>query len=179
VRPLLKKLGIPGFSIPIFERNEKDRSFVKKELLPPLNMATYGTHDHMPIHLYYDDLVKRWHGPDGHEAWLDVQRLMDFLGLDDKDPPTEFTDELLASFQETLLETPCWMAIYMMPDILGTTEQFNIPGSGGTGNWTSRLAVTMEGYEADPNFGAKIKRLSNLIREHGRLESATTASTIK
>ena len=179
VRPMLKKLSIPGFSIPIFERNEKDLSFKKKEEHSPINMATYGTHDHMPLALYYDDLVKRWHGDDGHEAWLDVQRLMKFLGRDEKeDPPTEFSDELHASFVETLLEMPCWLAIFMMPDILGTTEQFNVPGTG-TGNWARRLAMPLDEYENDPYFGAKIKRLSKLIIENQRLASASPASTIK
>ena len=35
VRPLLQKLGIPGFAIPIFERNEEDRSFKPKENASP------------------------------------------------------------------------------------------------------------------------------------------------
>src|SRR6185369_10041035 len=42
VRPLLHELHIPGFSIPIFERNEEDRSFKEKETLPKINLATYG-----------------------------------------------------------------------------------------------------------------------------------------
>ena len=172
VRPLLRKIGIPGFAIPIFERHEKDRSFKKKEELHPLNMATYGTHDHMPLKLFYDDLVKRWHGPDGNEAWLDVQRLMRFLGLDDEDPPVEFTDELHATFVKTLLETPCWLAMFMIPDILATSEQFNAPGVG-TGNWTSRLSMPLSAYENDGCFGVKIKRLSNLISESDRLSSVS------
>lgn len=179
VRPLLRKLGIPGFAIPIFERNEEDMSFVKKEKLQPLSLATYGTHDHMPLKLYYEDLVRRWHGPDGHEAWLDVQRLMRFLGLDAENPPTEFSDELHAAFEETLLETPCWLAVFMISDLLGSDEQFNAPGTAGLGNWTRRLSMTLAAYEEDPEFGAKIKRLSGLIREKARLASAGTASTIK
>jgi 4-alpha-glucanotransferase len=167
VRPLLRKMGIPGFAIPIFERHEKDRSFKKKEELHPVNMATYGTHDHMPLSVYYEDLSKRWHGPNGHEAWLDVQRLMRFLGLDEDDPPVDFTDELHGSFCKTLLETPCWLAMYMIPDILGSGEQFNAPGTG-TGNWTRRLSMTLDAFESDPYFGAKIKRLSSQIRASGR-----------
>ena len=179
VRPLLHKMGIPGFAIPIFERNEKDRSFKKKTELHPLSLATYGTHDHMPLRLYYEDLCKRWHGEDGHEAWLDVQRLMRFLNLDEENPPTEFTDELHEAFEKTLLETPCWLAVFMIPDILGTDEQFNIPGGGDGGSWTRRLAMSLTAYENDSYYGAKIKGLSRLIRENGRLASASPASTIK
>lgn len=179
VRPLLRKMGIPGFAIPIFERNEKDQSFIKPSELHPLSLATYGTHDHMPLRMYYEDLCKRWHGEDGHSAWLDVQRLMRFLNLDDKDPPTEFTDELHEAFEKTLLETPCWLAVFMIPDILGTDEQFNVPGASDSGSWTRRLAMTLTAYENDPYYGAKIKGISRLIRENGRLASASPASTIK
>ena len=178
VRPILKKLGIPGFAIPIFERNEKDQSFIKPEEHHPLNLATYGTHDHMPLRLYYEDLCKRWHGDDGHSAWLDVQRLMVFLGLDKNDPPTEFTDELHEKFEEVLLEMPCWMAIFMIPDILGSNEQFNVPGTADVGNWSRRLAMTLTQYESDSYYGAKIRRLALLIRENKRLPSASPASTI-
>jgi 4-alpha-glucanotransferase len=171
-------MGIPGFAIPIFERNEKDRSFKKKEELHPLSIATYGTHDHMPLRSYYEDLCRRWHGPDGHEAWLDVQRLMRFLGLDEKDPPTEFTDELHKAFEQALLETPCWLAAFMIPDILGTSEQFNVPGVG-LGNWTSRMAKTLKAYEEDDYFGPKIKGLSEMIFKEDRLSSLSPASTIK
>ena len=177
VRPLLKKIGIPGFAIPIFERDEETREFIDKDELPALSLATYGTHDHMPLAMYYDDLVRRWHGEDGHEAWKDVQRLMRFLGRDDEDPPTEFSDELHADFEEALLQTPCWLALFMIPDILGTYEQFNVPGTADAGNWSKRLAKTLEDYENDPVYGPKIKRLSKMVAETGRLASRSPAKS--
>ncbi len=179
VRPLLRKMGIPGFAIPIFERDEETREFIPKEDLHPCNLSTYGTHDHMPLKLYYDEAVTRWHGPDGEEGWKDVQRLMRFLGLDDQDPPLTFTDELHEAFEKCLLETPCWCAVFMIPDVFGTDEQFNVPGTAGVGNWTRRLAMTLKDYEQHPEFGAKIKRLSKLISVTGRLASESPASTIK
>jgi 4-alpha-glucanotransferase len=179
VRPLLHEIGIPGFAIPIFERDEEDKEFKDKSELHPCSLATYGTHDHMPLAMYYDDLVTRWHGPDGHEAWLDVQRLMRFLGRDDENPPKEFTDELHEDFEKALLETPCWLALFMMPDILGTYEQFNVPGTADAGNWSRRLAKTLEDYENDELYGPKIKRLSKLIAETDRLASRSPARTVK
>ena len=108
VRPLLHELGIPGFAIPIFER-EEDRSFKPKETLPELSLATYGTHDHQPIRTFYEGLVKWWHSADGNNGWLEVQRLMHFLALDENNPPTSFSVELHAQMLEVLLETPCWL----------------------------------------------------------------------
>ena len=84
VRPLLARLGIPGFTIPMFERvSNEDRNYVKQSDLPELSLATWGTHDHSPIASFYDQLVKWWHGTHGHEGWLEAQRLMCFLGMDE------------------------------------------------------------------------------------------------
>ncbi|MBY0546673.1 MAG: 4-alpha-glucanotransferase [Candidatus Obscuribacterales bacterium] len=179
VRPLIHKLGIPGFAIPIFERNEEDRSFIDKDELHPLSLVTYGTHDHWPLAMYYDDLVARWHGPDGHEAWLDVQRLMRFLSLDEENPPTSFTPELHKAFMRTLLESPCWLAVNMISDLLGTREQFNAPGVSSGLNWSRRLELTLEDFEKDARYSGNIKMLSELIRETGRLAQERATGSIR
>jgi 4-alpha-glucanotransferase len=179
VRPLLHELGIPGFAIPIFERNEEDRSFKKKDELHPCSLVTYGTHDHWPLAMFYDDLVERWHGPNGHEAWLDVQRLMRFLELDDNDPPIEFTTELHAAFMKTLLETPCWLAVNMISDLFGTREQFNAPGVSSGLNWSRRLEMTLTEFEKDERYSGKIRMLSNLIEETGRVARQRAVGTTK
>jgi len=107
VRPLLKKLGIAGFVIPIFERVEEDKSFKAKESLSELGLATYGTHDHMPIARFYEDLVKWWHSKDdGEEGWLEVQRLMKFLGIETDTPPLELTPSCTRSFSPPYLKLP-------------------------------------------------------------------------
>lgn len=67
----------------------------------------------------------------------------------------------------------------MMPDILGTYEQFNVPGTADAGNWSRRLAKTLEDYENDELYGPKIKRLSKLIAETDRLASRSPARTVK
>lgn len=173
VRPLLKKLGIAGFVIPIFERvGEDDESFKPKETLPVLGLATYGTHDHMPIARFYDDLVKWWHGPDGDNGWQEVQRLMKFLGVKTDEPPRSLTPELHKIFLETLLETPCWLTVLMITDLLGTKQRFNEPGLSGEDNWSQRLAETLSDYEADPEFAPKIKLFQELIEKTNRLPLA-------
>lgn len=169
VRPLLQKLGIPGFVIPIFERiSDEDREFKPKETYPELSLATYGTHDHAPLVAFYDDLVKRWHGRDGHEAWLDVQRLMRWLGLDDKNPPKVWNDVLHAAFVRALLETPSCMAIFMVTDILGTAQRFNLPGSCTDLNWSQRLDMTLEEYTAEADHGTRLKWFAEILQQSAR-----------
>lgn len=167
VRPLLHELGIPGFAIPIFER-EEDRSFKPKETLPELSLATYGTHDHQPIRTYYEGLVKWWHSEDGNNGWLEVQRLMQFLGLDENNPPSSFSAELHAQMLEVLLETPCWLAVLMITDLLGTTQRFNEPGLSGDSNWSQRLEMTLAQYADDAEFAPKIRLFKEMIERTHR-----------
>lgn len=169
VRPLLQKLGIPGFVIPIFERvSDNDPEFRPRSTYLPLSLATYGTHDHAPLITYYDDLVKRWHGRDGHEAWLDVQRLMRWLGLDDKNPPKIWDETLHAQFMRSLLEAPSCMVLFMVTDLLGTMQRFNLPGSSNNTNWSQRLDLSLADYTCDPVMGPRLAKWKELIAQSGR-----------
>lgn len=163
VRPALRALKIPGFTIPIFERDENTREFRQRHSFPKLNLATYATHDHDPLRAFYEKLVERWHGANGHESWLEIQRLMRFLKRDDQNPPTEFTHELHESFLNALMRTPCRMAICMITDVLGTSQRFNEPGLSSDGNWSQRLDRPLADYMKDPIFAQKIEMFERLI----------------
>jgi 4-alpha-glucanotransferase len=163
VPPLLQKLGIPGFAIPHFIVDPETRVYIAKEELPQLSVATWGTHDHPPLVTWYQDLTRRWRGPDGHEAWLDLQRLMRFLGENENEPPVFLTDDLLKAFIRTLLETnSCW-AVLTISDILGVDWQFNKPGTATDGNWSQRLDRPLSAYLTDSVMGPKIRFLRDEI----------------
>jgi 4-alpha-glucanotransferase len=179
VHPTLQKLGIPGFTIPYWERDPKTEELKESKSLPELSLATYATHDHEPIKLYYDNMVKRWHGPDGHPHWLEIQRLMRWLGLDDENPPLTFTPELHDAFTKCLLETPCWLAVFMITDLLGTTERFNQPGTSGESNWSRRLDNPLSDFENTPPYSERLTRFRQLVKETGRLPQTAQVGTIR
>jgi len=168
VRPTLKKLGIPGFSIPLFERNESDRSFVASTELPALNLGTYGTHDNEPLASYYESLVNWWHSNDGHNGWLEIQRLMRFLHLDENNPPAIYTDKLACTFFKVLFSTPCWLVVLMITDLFGTKQRFNRPGTHDTSNWSERLEKPLAQYALDNNYAEKINYVRELILQTKR-----------
>ena len=178
VRPLLQKLGIPGFTIPYWERTE-DQELKLKETLPELSLATYATHDHMPLKLFYEDVVKVWHGPEGDKGWLEIQRLMRFLGLDEVQPPKEFTPELHKAFMKALLETPCWLAVFMITELFGTTERFNQPGTSGASNWSRRLDYPLAYYEKTKPYSQRISDFATLVKDTRRLPQAWQVGTIR
>ncbi len=131
-------------------------------------MATYGTHDHQPLRTFYEELVKWWQGPDGHEGWLEIQRLMAFLDLDEEHPPKTFSDDLHKTLLRALLETPCWLALVMITDLLGTSQRFNEPGLSGDYNWSQRLSCPLSKYAEEAEFGDKIRYFRALIKQTDR-----------
>jgi 4-alpha-glucanotransferase len=157
VPPLLEKIGMPGFFIPHFIVNPETREFIPRNELPELAVATWGTHDHAPLVSWYTELTRRWRGPNGHEAWLDLQRLMRFLGENENEPPVDFTDQLHQAFMRSLLESSsCW-TIFIISDILGVDMRFNAPGTANDDNWSRRLDRPLAEYANDPVFGPRLR----------------------
>ena len=169
VPPLLVKLGIPGFAIPQFLIDPETREYTAKEKMPELAIATWGTHDHAPLVGWYQELTRRWKGPEGHDAWLDLQRLMRFLGEDENEPPEFLTEKLHKALMRSLLESrSCW-TIFVISDIFGVDWQFNKPGTANAGNWSQRLDRPLSAYLEDPVIGPKLKFLREEIFNTHRL----------
>jgi 4-alpha-glucanotransferase len=168
VPALLQKLRIPGFAIPQFFTDPETRQLVPKGLMPEISVATWGTHDHAPLVAWYQDLTRRWRGPDGHEAWLELQRLMHFLGENENEPPDHMTEKLHEAFMRTLLEAQsCW-TILVISDVLGVDVRFNLPGTASDDNWSQRLDRPLHSYSEDPAMGPKLRFLRETIVQTGR-----------
>ncbi len=159
VPTLLEKLGIPGFVIPQFLVDEETREFTPKEEMLELAVTTWGTHDHAPLISWYHELTRRWRGPDGHEPWLELQRLMRFLGESPEDPPVFLTEKLHEAFLRTLLESKSRWAIFVISDLFGTDWQFNKPGTATDENWSQRLDRPLSAYKRDAIIGPKLEHL--------------------
>ncbi|MDE1171571.1 MAG: 4-alpha-glucanotransferase [Verrucomicrobium sp.] len=168
VRPLLQELGIPGFTIPIFERQDSDRSYKRFEAYPKINLITYSTHDHEPVATFYEKLVQHWTGPDGDAGWREVQHFMDYLGWRHEDAPRHFTDSLHHRLLEVLFQSPCWLAVLMITDLLGTKQRFNEPGSVGAANWSQRLDRPLKSFLEDPTYAQRIRSATELIGQTSR-----------
>jgi 4-alpha-glucanotransferase len=173
VPKLLQKLGIPGFAIPQFIVDPETREFISREEMPELSVTTWGTHDHAPLVTWYHDLTRRWRGPDGHEAWLELQRLQRFLGLtrdkEEKEPPTFLSGELHEAFLRSLLEArSCW-TIFVISDILGLDLRFNQPGTATDDNWSQRLDRPLAAYRDDSIAGPKLKFLRGEVIKSKRV----------
>ncbi len=158
VRPSLLQLGIAGFKIPLFERNE-DGSYKKSEEYPPLSIATLATHDHEPVAAFW----QRWNSEKSPER----QHLLDWIGWK-KSPPTTLTPDLHAAICGKLLSSPSWLVIFMITDLFGQNQRFNVPGPMSDSNWTERLSGTVSELDKNPDIVAKVRAVENLIQETGR-----------
>ncbi len=165
VRPSLMQLGIPGFKIPLFERNP-DGSYKDPTIYEPLSVATLATHDHEPMAA----LWKRWEtAPEGA---AERRHLLNWIGWDSNQPPHEFTGELHAAICRKLLACPSWMAIFMITDLFAQTQRFNVPGPMSESNWTERLAVPVSQWDDSLEIAARARILQQLIHESGRTSTA-------
>jgi 4-alpha-glucanotransferase len=164
----LQKLGIPGFTIPTFVREEPSREFLPIDRYLPLSLATFATHDHPPLKVVYETMVQEWVGPNGHEGWLEIQRLMRWLGADDQKPPSEFTTGIHRLFLDRLLMSPSWLAVLMLSDLMGSRERYNSPGSMSDSNWSFRLERPLSEVQGDEEHRALFDFIRSSIVSHDR-----------
>jgi 4-alpha-glucanotransferase len=168
VRPALTRLGIPGFTIPMWTRVEETKEYIPLDELPELSLCTYATHDHEPLRVMYDKMVEAWTGPNGQEGWLEMQRLMRFLGWEENSAPTSFTSEIHAALLKRSLESPCFLSVVMITDLLGTTQRFNLPGTSSNANWSERLEAPLTTLASDPRYGSILSEFRQACHQTGR-----------
>ncbi len=173
VRPSLASLGIPGFKIPMWER-EQDGRCTQGRRYQRLSVATFATHDHEPLRVLWENWTREWNGGN-REAFHELERLCDFAGLQVA-LPCGWTDVLHEGLLHGLFRSNSWMAVCMITDLLGGTQRFNVPGAVGENNWTARLPHTVEALRTDPALREKMGRISAILRETGRARDSLRVS---
>jgi 4-alpha-glucanotransferase len=164
----LQKLGIPGFRIPSFFR-ENDGRYADPAQYPRLSLVQPATHDHPPLAAAW---AEHWQnidaGRDVGNNLAELQRWMDFAGIDEEEPPREFTGRLHEAYLRAVLQSNSWLAVVMITDVFGQLPRFNTPGSVSPDNWSARLPGTVRELDADPLLQARANTFSRLAREAQR-----------
>ena len=176
VRPSLTALGIAGFKIPMWENDWQGRH-LPGQSYQRLSVATYATHDHDPIRTFWEN----WHDEisrDGHDkssrshhsanhARRAMRKLMRYAGIKG-DVPQPWTDDIHEALCRALSASNAWIAIYMITDLLGTTERFNLPGAVADTNWTHRLAQPVDSWTNRLFSAKKAASIRRILKETGR-----------
>jgi 4-alpha-glucanotransferase len=164
----LQKLGIPGFRIPSFFR-EQDGRYSDPAQYPRLSLAQPATHDHPPLAAAW---AERWQNIDAGRNVEDNRRelrhFMDFAGVKDKEPPRQFTSRLREAYLRAVLQSNSWLVVVMITDVLGQLTRFNTPGTVSPDNWSLRLPKTVKELDKDPVLLARTKTYSRLACEAKR-----------
>jgi 4-alpha-glucanotransferase len=166
VPPSLEKLKIPGYKIPHFLR-AKDGWFADPQTYPQLSLATPATHDHDPIAKMWRDLWARADKGDDGAKW-DLKCWMKFCGEDGKAPVRDFAGAAHEMILRGILNTPSWLAVFMITDVFGSEARFNVPGAITEGNWSYRLEKTVAELDLDPQLVQRTKMFTRLIKESHR-----------
>ena len=165
VRPNLVSLGIAGFKIPIWEK-ENDGQLIDGKSYQRLSLSTYATHDHPPLKAYWEGLNSAAGIGNGH-ALYEMQCLANFAGIREK-MPLPFSDEIHMTLVAALFRVNSWIAILMITDLFGSDRRFNIPGEFAESNWSERLPEPVAKWKDNPRIVAIIERIRPLLKETGR-----------
>jgi 4-alpha-glucanotransferase len=139
VRPHLQSLGIAGIKIPIWEKRHDGRLTPGSEY-PALSLATYGTHDHEPLHALWERFLHECrNGEEHNESWWALLHLAEFAGIDPAQVREPFVEKILPHLLAALHRSSSAIVIYMITDLLGLKDRFNVPGSVSRKNWALRL----------------------------------------
>jgi 4-alpha-glucanotransferase len=164
----LRKIGLPGFRIPAFVR-EEDGSYSDPAKYPRLSLTQPATHDHPPLAAAWAEC---WHNIDaGHHASenrRELRHIMEFAGLGAEAAPRAWTDSLREGYLRRVAHSNSRFVVVMITDVFGQTARFNTPGAVGDENWSTRMDQTVSELEKDPVLRAKASTFSQMMKDAGR-----------
>jgi len=139
----LAKLQIPGFKIPLWIRDASGK-MIPPQKYPRVSVATYATHDHEPFRKQWESWQSeaQAQGPSSG-GWKTLREMLDFIGCLQEDPMTPYLGKIHQYLLKGLYATNSWVAVVMITDLFGSTQQFNIPGSPSEQNWQERITLSI------------------------------------
>ncbi len=160
VRPVLQRLGIPGYKVLIWERayDTTGQPFLDPRTYPRLSVACCGTHDTDPVSVWWEtrDAVER--------AAVQAIPGMSLHG----ELPSVFTPSVHSALLHILLGAGSDLALLLIQDVLGTRDRINVPATVGPHNWTWRLPGTPDDLSRDASVTAALARVRTAVVAGGR-----------
>jgi 4-alpha-glucanotransferase len=163
VRVTLPKLGVPGYKVIIWEKDQDEKTgndvFRDPAAFPPLSVACFGTHDTDPVAAWWEALSES-----ERDAVLELPGLHEQAA----DLGATFTPAVHEALIDLLCESGSDLVLLLVQDILGTKDRINTPATVGPQNWTYRLPATVDELRADPELHELTERLRKSVEKSGR-----------
>ena len=151
-RETMSALQLPGYKVLPWERDE---NFIPRDVkqFPELSVATWSTHDTLPITAWWYKL----------EDW-ERERIAKQADIA-LDLP-EYEREL--ALVRLLFSARSSLTLLLAQEVLGDKSRINLPGYVGPENWTWRLPRPLEDLAEDPAVNARLEAIKKLAQESGR-----------
>jgi 4-alpha-glucanotransferase len=153
VRVSLRELGMPGYRVLPWEKDYDVGIYRDPKAFPANAVVCWSTHDTASIVGWWDEL------PAGDRAQL-AERTGVTEDMDDAQRSLVLLKDLYGSSAE--------LALVLAPEILGTRDRINTPGTVGPQNWTWRLPQPIEDLEAAPRVRDRLAAIRTLVEASGR-----------
>ena len=138
MRTLMKEINMPGYRV---VRWEKDNEvFREPRNYPAASLATTSTHDTTTLKQWWEEMP----------AWQRAN-FWEMVSAQKTDGNLPYTQEINIEILKRVLGANSSLAVFPLQDIIGSTEQINVPGTVNTNNWTYRLPYTTKEFEEKYN----------------------------
>lgn len=151
IRETLGELHMAGYKVIPWER---DGALRDPRQYPRLSVATYSTHDTLPINRWIEEMAP-------HER-EELERLAHIERSDDRDTQMHKLFDLLFSAGSS-------RAFLLATELTGDPARINVPSTTGAHNWTWRLPQDAHAMRTDPRLAARFARVRASLERHGRL----------
>jgi 4-alpha-glucanotransferase len=159
LRPSLTRLGIPGYKVQRWEKEEPaatgddgDRPpivYCDPAGWPALSVAASSTHDIESNAEWYDALVAE-----------ERAALAEVPGLEALAEHDRFDDTVRDALLEVLYASPSELVAVPFADALGSRDRINVPGTVAESNWTYRMPMDLATLAADRATSERLAALS-------------------
>jgi 4-alpha-glucanotransferase len=158
VRETLKELGVPGYKVIPWEKDEEPgkpeaATFRDPARFAPTSVATWSTHDTAPVTAWWDDFTSS-----------EKDQLDKMAGL----AKTASADDRVYALLGMLFRSGSALTLTLIQELLGERTRINTPGVVGPQNWSYRLPRPIEDLEADPQVNARFERVRALVTQADR-----------
>ena len=157
VRTSLSKLGVPGYRVLIWEKD--DEVFRDPKSYPEVSLACFGTHDTDPVAVWWET-----------RSAAERAAVLELPGISARaaELSVSFTPVTHRALLDLINGSGSELVLLLIQDVLGTRDRVNTPGTVGPHNWSYRLPGTVVQLADDAGANAAMSRVRESIGKSGR-----------